>query len=173
MPPQTITRIRDLVRSLNYVVSIHAAENLKMTTSRSSTSKTSFSQARLSSDKETLKPAKSRTSFAEARSATAKLKRSSKSAPRVRSSSSRSTSSSRLCASCGRAGPQLRRVTRTFGKGRDLLVIESIPMWSCPHCGESYFTAQTMHEIERIKALRKSVAIERPVLVAEYQDEAA
>ena len=30
-----------------------------------------------------------------------------------------------------------------------------------------------MHEIERIKALRKSVAIERPVSVAEYQDEAA
>ena len=26
-------------------------------------------------------------------------------------------------------------------------------MWSCPHCGESYFTAQTMHELERIKAL--------------------
>jgi len=46
-------------------------------------------------------------------------------------------------------------------------------MWSCPRCGESYFTAQTMHEIERIKALRKSVAIERPVSVAEYHDEAA
>lgn len=29
MPPQTITRIRDLVRSLNYVVSIHAAEELE------------------------------------------------------------------------------------------------------------------------------------------------
>jgi hypothetical protein len=39
-------------------------------------------------------------------------------------------------------------------------------MWSCPHCGESYFTAQTMHEIERIKALRKSVAVARPVLRA-------
>ena len=48
------------------------------------------------------------------------------------------------------------------------MVIEGIPMWSCPHCGESYFTAQTMHEVERIKALRKSVAVDRSVKVAEF-----
>ena len=29
MPQQSITRIRDLIRSLNYVVSIHAAEELE------------------------------------------------------------------------------------------------------------------------------------------------
>lgn len=43
-------------------------------------------------------------------------------------------------------------------------------MWSCPHCGEPYFTAQTMHEIERIKTLRKSVAIARHVPVADFTD---
>jgi YgiT-type zinc finger domain-containing protein len=64
---------------------------------------------------------------------------------------------------------QLKRVTRSFGKGAALLVIEAIPMWSCPSCGESYFSAQTMHEIERIKALRKSVAIKRAVPVAEFE----
>ena len=42
-------------------------------------------------------------------------------------------------------------------------------MWSCPQCGESYFSAQTMHEIERIKALRKSVAVARPVPVAAFE----
>ena len=57
-------------------------------------------------------------------------------------------------------------VTRSFGHGPKLLVIESIPMWSCPQCGESYFTAQTMHEIERIKILRKAVAVARHVPVA-------
>ncbi|MEO8627173.1 MAG: type II toxin-antitoxin system MqsA family antitoxin [Betaproteobacteria bacterium] len=98
---------------------------------------------------------------------------SSKSATRARSTSSRSTSSTEPCGSCGRSGVLLRKVTRTFGTGKDLLVIEGIPMWSCPHCGESYFTAQTMHEIERIKALRSAVAIERPVSVAEYQPKAA
>lgn len=42
-------------------------------------------------------------------------------------------------------------------------------MWSCSSCGESYFTAQTMHEIERIKALRKSVAVARSVPVATFE----
>ncbi len=65
-------------------------------------------------------------------------------------------------------GVLLREVTRSFGQGSKLLVIEGIPMWSCPHCGESYFTAQTMHEIERIKTLRKSVAIARNVPVADF-----
>jgi hypothetical protein len=49
-------------------------------------------------------------------------------------------------------------------------VIEGIPLWSCPHCGESYFTAQTLHEIERIKTLRKAVAVERTVPVAAFQE---
>ena len=74
-----------------------------------------------------------------------------------------------LCAACDRGAPQLRRVTRSFGAGHTLLVIEGIPMWSCPRCGESYFTAQTMHEIERIKTLRKSVAENRIVAVAEFE----
>ena len=68
---------------------------------------------------------------------------------------------------------QLKHVTRSFGKGSALLVIEAIPMWSCPSCGESYFTAQTMHEIERIKALRKSVAVSRPVPVAAFEEASA
>jgi YgiT-type zinc finger domain-containing protein len=63
----------------------------------------------------------------------------------------------------------MRQVTRSFGRGSSLLVIEELPLWTCPQCGESYFTAQTMHEIERIKALRKSVAIERSIPVAQYQ----
>jgi YgiT-type zinc finger domain-containing protein len=63
-----------------------------------------------------------------------------------------------------------REVTRSFGRGPALIVIEGIPLWSCPHCGESYFTAQTLHEIERIKTLRKAVAVERPVPVAVFQE---
>ncbi|TAK34954.1 MAG: type II toxin-antitoxin system MqsA family antitoxin [Lysobacteraceae bacterium] len=94
-------------------------------------------------------------------------------ASRARSTSSRSTSSSRRCASCGRAGVQLKRVTRPFGSGRTLLVVEGIPMWSCPHCGESYFTAQTMHELERMKTFRKAVAVRKPVAVAEYRQAGA
>ena len=63
-------------------------------------------------------------------------------------------------------------MTRSFGKGQELLLIERIPMLSCPHCGESWFTAHTMHEIGRIKRLRKSVAIERAVPVALFMEPA-
>lgn len=75
-------------------------------------------------------------------------------------------SSDEPCVHCSKEGLLLREVTRSFGKGSALLLIERIPMISCPHCGESWFTAQTMHEIERIKRLRKSVAVKREVPVA-------
>jgi YgiT-type zinc finger domain-containing protein len=82
--------------------------------------------------------------------------------------SSQSISTDELCDVCGRAETVLRSVTRGFGSGASLLVIESIPMITCPHCGASYFTARTMHEIERIKTLRKTLASERAVPVARF-----
>ena len=72
------------------------------------------------------------------------------------------------CDICGREGARNRKVTETFGKGKDLLVIQNIPMVSCPNCGESYFTAETLHEIERIKLHRHSFAASRPVEVAKF-----
>jgi YgiT-type zinc finger domain-containing protein len=65
-------------------------------------------------------------------------------------------------------GARVRRVTRSYGKGRDLLGIENIPLTRCPHCGESYFTAETLHELERIKLHRRTLADTRPVAVAEF-----
>jgi YgiT-type zinc finger domain-containing protein len=73
-----------------------------------------------------------------------------------------------LCDVCGQEGARIRRITRTYGKGKDLLVIENIPVISCPHCHEDYFTAETLHEIERIKLHRKSLAVERSVDVASF-----
>ena len=61
-----------------------------------------------------------------------------------------------------------RRVTRSFGSGSSLLVIEDIPVAVCAHCGVSYFSARTMHEIERIKRLRASLAVKREVPVASF-----
>jgi YgiT-type zinc finger domain-containing protein len=55
------------------------------------------------------------------------------------------------------------RVARTYGKGKRLLVIENVPIVSCPHCGESYLTAETIHEIERLKVHQNSLATERRV----------
>lgn len=73
-----------------------------------------------------------------------------------------------ICDICGKEGANIRRVTRSYGQGEDLLIIENIPLVSCPHCGESYFTAETLHEIERIKLHRQTFASKREVAVAEY-----
>lgn len=73
-----------------------------------------------------------------------------------------------ICDICGKEGARIRYVSRSYDKGEDLLIIENIPLVSCPHCGESYFTAETLHEIERIKLHRHSFAIKRPVAIAEF-----
>jgi YgiT-type zinc finger domain-containing protein len=107
------------------------------------------------------------TSSTEEASQTMKQKLSSRSASVANSSSSRSTSSEN-CAYCGSSNLHHRLVTRSFGKGDKLLVIEGIPSISCGNCGESYFTAATMHEIERVKAHRKALAVTRPVPVVAF-----
>jgi YgiT-type zinc finger domain-containing protein len=73
-----------------------------------------------------------------------------------------------ICDICGKEDARIQRVSRTCGKGNNLLVIENVPVVSCPHCGESYLTTETFHEIERIKLHRKSFAVERPVEVAQF-----
>jgi YgiT-type zinc finger domain-containing protein len=74
--------------------------------------------------------------------------------------------SSLICDVCGKEGAKTRYVSRSYGKGDNLLVIENVPVISCPHCGESYLTAETLHEIERIKLHRQSFAKSRSVPVA-------
>ena len=73
-----------------------------------------------------------------------------------------------ICDMCGKEGARIRQVTRNYGKGENLLIIENIPMVTCSNCGESYFTADTLHEIERIKLHRKSFAEKREVAIAEF-----
>lgn len=73
-----------------------------------------------------------------------------------------------ICDVCGKGGARLIHVSKSYGKAESLLVIENVPVVSCPHCGESYLTAKTLHEIERIKRDRAKAAVERPVRVAVF-----
>jgi len=73
-----------------------------------------------------------------------------------------------ICDICGQQGARVRHVTRSYGRDEDLLVIENVPVVSCSNCGESYLSAETLHEIERIKLHRKSFAQERLVSVAVF-----
>ncbi len=73
-----------------------------------------------------------------------------------------------ICEICGKNDAQIKYVTRSYGKGANLLVIENVPIVVCPNCGESYLTAETLHEIERIKLHRRSLAKPRNVAVASF-----
>ena len=72
------------------------------------------------------------------------------------------------CDVCGAEGAKLLHIAETYGKGRDLLIIEDIPMVSCPHCGESYLTADTLHEIEILKQQRQQRAVMQTVAVMQF-----
>lgn len=73
-----------------------------------------------------------------------------------------------ICDNCGKEGAKIRKMTRSYGRGNNRFLIENVPVVSCPNCGESYLTAETLHELERLKLHRKSLAVERSVEVVEY-----
>ena len=73
-----------------------------------------------------------------------------------------------VCDICGEPGVCQRYISRSYGQGEVLLVIEGVPVMRCSNCGGSYLTAQTLHEIERIKRQRDGIAVERPVAVAAF-----
>ncbi len=74
-----------------------------------------------------------------------------------------------ICDNCGRKRAKVRYLTRSYGKGQDLLLIENVPVIICPNCGESYLTSETLHEIERIKLHRRHFATKRPIPVAKFE----
>jgi len=72
------------------------------------------------------------------------------------------------CDNCGKNGARTIHISKSYGRGENLLVIENVPVISCPHCGESYLTAKTLRQIENIKQNRIKTAVERPVPVAVF-----
>ena len=76
------------------------------------------------------------------------------------------------CDNCGEQAARTRPVSRSYGSGKNLLVIEEIPLISCSSCGESYFTAETLYEVERIKCHREGFAETRLVSVARFHQAA-
>jgi len=71
------------------------------------------------------------------------------------------------CDFCGKDGVRRRIVARTYGKRENLFIIENIPIFTCPQCGESYLEAQTLHDIERIKIHKKALSVNKTIPVAQ------
>jgi YgiT-type zinc finger domain-containing protein len=59
-------------------------------------------------------------------------------------------------------------MTRSYGRGAALLVVENVPVVVCPNCGESYVTADTLHVLDRIKRQRRKFAAPKRVAVASF-----
>jgi YgiT-type zinc finger domain-containing protein len=73
-----------------------------------------------------------------------------------------------ICDVCGKKGARVRQVTRTYGKGKSEFLIRLVPVVSCPNCGESYLTAETLRNIESIKRHRQKLAVKRSIPVAQF-----
>jgi len=77
------------------------------------------------------------------------------------------------CHVCGKNTVSIKKVTKSFGRGHTLVVIEDIPVLSCSSCHESYITADTAHEVDRIRKNRITVGKAKRVLVASFTASAA
>ena len=72
------------------------------------------------------------------------------------------------CDVCGKHRAKLRRLTQTVGKGRSSFLIRDVPVISCSSCGESYLTADTLKEIERIRLHWRELTKDEKVAVATF-----
>jgi len=73
-----------------------------------------------------------------------------------------------VCDFCGKKGARARRAIRSYGRGDQEFLIRNIPTVSCPHCGETYLTARTLRELERIKTHRHELTVKRQIAVADF-----
>jgi len=73
-----------------------------------------------------------------------------------------------MCDICEKQTARICHITRSYGKGANLMIIENIPAVRCLSCGETYLTADTLHEIERIKLHSENFAVRRNIPVADF-----
>jgi YgiT-type zinc finger domain-containing protein len=73
-----------------------------------------------------------------------------------------------ICDNCGRKTARARRTTRSYGSGKTAFLVEGVPVVTCGSCGETYLTAPTLKELERIKRHWRKLAVKRVVRVARF-----
>jgi YgiT-type zinc finger domain-containing protein len=72
------------------------------------------------------------------------------------------------CDMCGKKSAVVKHVTRSMGRGKDAFLVEGVPLVSCSACGESYLTAETLKELERIRLHRRHFGVRRQILVTRF-----
>lgn len=70
-----------------------------------------------------------------------------------------------ICYFCGRGILEEKHVTVDFRWGEKLVIIENVPAKVCNECGERYFAAKVVRQMEQIaKERRKEREIRVPVV---------
>ena len=77
------------------------------------------------------------------------------------------------CELCGTQAAAIKKTTKSFGRGDNLVVIEDIPIVHCASCHESYLTADTACELDHIRKNRRRLGKAKRVLVASFKKSAA
>lgn len=75
---------------------------------------------------------------------------------------------SMICDICCKKGARIRHVTHSCGRGKSTFLIENVPVVTCPSCGESYLTAETLKEIERIRLHWRQLTVAKKVPFAKF-----
>ena len=63
-----------------------------------------------------------------------------------------------ICDNCSREGARVRHQTQICGPKGDKFLVHNVPVVSCPHCHETYMTAETAEELEQLIKQRKELA---------------
>ncbi len=79
----------------------------------------------------------------------------------------------RVCSFCSQSAAYEALRPQVFKRGDHLLVVEDVPTMICDNCGETYFTGETIDELERILSNANELAVTRPVRVAQFIARAA
>ncbi len=73
-----------------------------------------------------------------------------------------------ICDICGKQKARLVKRPQVFGRGKDMLLVDNVPVIACKNCGESYMTSTTMHTLDSIRSRQQGKESKRKIGVAEF-----
>ncbi|GEM_PF-6211177 len=62
------------------------------------------------------------------------------------------------CDICGQENAYIRKIDRTYGKGKHTLVIQNIPLATCSTCDERYFKFNIFDSAKQLSPLLQTEA---------------
>lgn len=72
------------------------------------------------------------------------------------------------CSNCGQETAHVLYVLEALEDGDDLFIVRNVPMVGCRNCGQTGYTAATLHELERLQSVRREEGRRQTVDVLEF-----